>query len=153
MENVSAPAPRPVSPHDPALAGAGRVPTQVVLVALFMISTTPFLAGLLQGQTGDFARNVLYACATAALLAQVWLGSVWAWRVTVGLSMFTGVLVFVVGMLTGTVSWQGWVISVAGMAYIALGLLLVGHPAIRSFLDGRWAERRARRLARRGDAR
>ena len=150
---MSAPAPRPSSPHDPALAGAGRVPTQVVLAGLFMISTTPFLAGLLQGQTGDFARNVLYTCATAALLAQVWLGSVWAWRVTVGLSMFTGILVFIVGMLTGTVSWQGWVISVAGLAYIALGLLLVGQPAIRSFLDRRWDERHARRDQRRGGAR
>ncbi|MFC5847478.1 hypothetical protein [Deinococcus petrolearius] len=153
MGSVNVPAPHPSSPHDPALAGAGRVPAQAALAALFMLGTVPFLAGLLQGQTGDFARNVLYACATAALLAQVWLGSVWAWRVTVGLSMFTGILVFIVGMLAGTVNPQGWVVSVAGMAYIALGLLLVGHPAIRAFLDGRWEARRARRPGRRGGAR
>ena len=39
-----------------------------------------------------------------------------------------------------TVNARG-VVSAAGLAFIACGLLLVGHPAIRAFLDGRWAAR------------
>ena len=130
------------SPFDPALAAGGRLPTLVVLAGLFMLATTPFFGRLLQGNAEDLTRNVLYAAATAVLLVQVWRGSVWAWRLTVGFSVFAGLLVFVVGMLAAVGSWQGWVISLAGVGFLALGLCLVAVPGIRAFLDSRWAARR-----------
>ncbi|THF71877.1 hypothetical protein E7T06_00445 [Deinococcus sp. Arct2-2] len=125
----------------PTLAERGRVPTLAVLLCIFMLTVTPFLGGLIQGQTANLARNILYACATAVLLGQVWRGSVWAWRITLSLSMAAGLLVFVVGMLAGGVSWQGWVISIAGIAFLLLGTALVATPAIRAFLDARWLSR------------
>lgn len=129
------------SPFDPARAASGRVPTLAVLAGLFMLATTPFFGRLLRGDSADLLRNVLYACATAVLLAQVWRGSVWAWRLTVALSMFAGLLVFVAGMLAGVSSWQGWVVSAAGLAFLLLGTCLVAVPGIRAFLDARWAAR------------
>ena len=132
------------SPFDPALARAGRTPTLAVLAGLFMLATTPFFGGLLRGQSDNLARNVLYAAATALLLGQVWRGSVWAWRLTVGFSVFSGLLVFIVGMLAGVSNWQGWVISAAGLGFMVLGLCLVSVPGIRAFLDSRWAARGGR---------
>lgn len=132
------------SPFDPALAGAGRLPTLVVLAGLFMLATTPFFGQLFQGNTQNLARNVLYAAATAVLLGQVWRGSVWAWRLTVGFSVFSGLLVFIVGMLAGVGNGQGWVISLAGLGFMALGVSLVAVTSIRAFLDARWAARRER---------
>ncbi|EYB68228.1 hypothetical protein DEIPH_ctg025orf0072 [Deinococcus phoenicis] len=136
---------RDPSPFDPALAGAGRTPTLVVLAGLFMLATTPFFGHLLQGDTRNLARNVLYAAATAVLLGQVWRGSVWAWRLTVGFSMFAGLLVFVVGMLAGVSNWQGWIVSLAGLGFLLLGTCLVAVPSIRAFLDARWAARSGQR--------
>jgi peptidoglycan/LPS O-acetylase OafA/YrhL len=138
--------PTPSSPLPPTLAERGRVPTLAVLLCIFMLTVTPFLGGLLQGQTANLARNILYACATAVLLGQVWRGSVWAWRITLGLCMAAGLLVFIVGMLAAGVSeesasWQGWVISVAGIAFLLLGTALVATPTIRAFLDARWLSR------------
>lgn len=130
-----------LSPFDPALAGAGRTATLAVLAGIFMLATTPFLGALLRGQSENLARNVLYAAATALLLGQVWRGSVWAWRLTVGFSVFSGLLVFVVGMLAGVSNWQGWVISLAGLGFLVLGLCLVAVPSIRAFLDARWTGR------------
>ncbi len=138
---VSPQAPRDASPFDPAQAEAGRVPTLVVLAGLFMLATTPFLGRLLQGQTDHLARNLLYAAATAVLLGQVWRGSVWAWRLTVGFSVAAGLLVFVVGMLAGVSNGQGWVISLAGLGFLVLGTCLVGVSSIRAFLDSRWGRR------------
>lgn len=85
---------------------------------------------------------MLYAAATAVLLGQVWRGSVWAWRLTVGFGVLAGLLVFVAGMLAAVGSWQGWVISLAGVAFLVLALCLVSVPGIRAFLDSRWAARR-----------
>ncbi|GMA14983.1 hypothetical protein E5F05_12165 [Deinococcus metallilatus] len=133
------------SPFDPALAGAGRTPTLAVLAGLFMLATTPFFGHLLQGSTDNLARNVLYACATAVLLGQVWRGSVWAWRLTVGFSVCAGLLVFVAGMLAGVSNWQGWIVSLAGVGFLLLGMCLVAVPSIRAFLDARWAARGGRR--------
>ncbi|MEF2279133.1 hypothetical protein V3W47_12555 [Deinococcus sp. YIM 134068] len=129
------------SPFNSALAEAGRIPTLVVLAGLFMLATTPFLGRLVQGQTDNLARNVLYAAATAVLLGQVWRGSVWAWRLTVGFSMFAGLLVFVVGMLAGVSNWQGWLVSLAGLGFLVLGICLVAVESIRAFLDARWMAR------------
>lgn len=135
------PGPSPLSTPDAALAQAGRVPTLAVLMALLMTSATPFLAGLLQGQTQNLGRNVLYTCLTVFLLGMVWRGSVWAWRLTVSFSMAAGLLVFIVGMLAGTAAWQGWLVSGAGLVYLLLGTALVGTASIRAFLDSRWAAR------------
>lgn len=129
------------SPFNSALAEAGRIPTLVVLAGLFMLATTPFLGRLVQGQTDNLARNVLYAAATAVLLGQVWRGSVWAWRLTVSFSVFAGLLVFVVGMLAGVSNWQGWLVSLAGLGFLVLGICLVAVESIRAFLDARWKAR------------
>lgn len=129
------------SPHNAQQAEAGRTPTLAVLVGIFMVTITPFVAGLVQGQTADWLRNLLYAFATAVLLYNVWRGSVWAWRLTVGFCMVAGLVVFVIGMLAGSVAWQGWVVSGAGLAYLLLGTALVGTAVIRAFLDARWAAR------------
>ena len=115
--------------------------TLATLVGLFLLTVLPFVAALVQGQVSDLPRHALYAIATAALLYSVWRGGVWSWRLTVGLSVLSGFLVFVAGMFAGNVSWQGWLVSLAGLGFIACGLLLVGHPAIRAFLDTRWAAR------------
>ncbi|KEF34999.1 hypothetical protein RDMS_04170 [Deinococcus sp. RL] len=131
---------RPPLSSDLALA-AGRTATLAVLAGLFILATTPFFGRLLQGQTDHLFRNVAYALATAVLLWQVWRGSVWAWRLTVGFSVFSGLLVFIVGMLAGVSHWQGWVISAAGLGFMVLGLCLVAVPSIRAFLDSRWAVR------------
>ncbi len=131
-----------VSPrHNAQQAEAGRTPTLAVLVGIFMVTITPFVAGLVQGQTADWTRNLLYAVATAVLLYNVWRGSVWAWRLTVGFCMVAGLVVFVVGMLAGSVAWQGWVVSGAGVTYLLLGTALVGTAVIRAFLDSRWEAR------------
>ncbi|AIZ44448.1 hypothetical protein QR90_04060 [Deinococcus radiopugnans] len=129
------------SPFNAQQAEAGRTPTLAVLLGIFMVTITPFVAGLVQGQTADWLRNLLYAFATAVLLYNVWRGSVWAWRLTVGFCMVAGLVVFVIGMLAGSVAWQGWVVSGAGLAYLLLGTALVGTAVIRAFLDARWAAR------------
>ncbi|WP_309573180.1 hypothetical protein [Deinococcus sp.] len=121
---------------------AGRIPTLAVLLGLYAVSVTPSLGALLHGQTANLASSVATACGTALLLGLVWRGHVWAWRVTVGLSMVAGLLVFVVGMLATTAGPAGWVVSGAGLAYLMLGTALVGTPVIRAFLDSRWAARR-----------
>ncbi|MFC4425439.1 hypothetical protein [Deinococcus navajonensis] len=142
MTPTAPPSPAPEgSPFDPALAEAGRIPALLVLWGLFVLSTTPFLGRLLQGETANLAQNVLYTIATAALLLQVWRGSVWAWRLTVAFSIFTGLVIFVVGMLTGTTAWMGWLVSAAGLGYVLLACCLLAIPSIRAFLDQRWAAR------------
>lgn len=125
----------------PSPVAAGRTLTLATLVGLFLLTVLPFVAALVQGQASDLPRHALYALATAVLLHSVWRGGVWSWRLTVGLSVLAGFLVFVAGMFAGNVSWQGWLVSLAGLGFIACGLLLVGHPAIRAFLDSRWAAR------------
>lgn len=129
------------SPFDPALAEVGRSYTLATLAGLLLLTVLPFLAGVIQGQTAGWGRELLYAALSALLLSSVWRGGVWSWRLTVALCMVAGVLVFIAGMFAGTVAWQGWAVSVGGLAYLACGLLLVGHPAIRAFLDTRWAAR------------
>ena len=136
-----APSPSGLSPFDPALAGVGRSYTLATLTGLFLLTVLPFVAALVQGQASEVPRHLLYALGTALLLRSVWRGGVWSWRVTVGLSIVAGLFVFMAGMFAGQVNWQGWAVSAAGLAFIACGLLLVGHPAIRAFLDTRWAAR------------
>lgn len=128
-------------PFSPALAEQGRSYTLALLVSLFMLTILPFAVTLLRGQPEKPLQHLLYALATAFLLWSVWRGGVWSWRLTVGLSFLAGFLVFVAGMFAGAVNWQGWLVSLAGLVFIACGLLLVGHPAIRAFLDSRWAAR------------
>ncbi|GHF31186.1 hypothetical protein HNQ07_000618 [Deinococcus metalli] len=123
---------------------AGRWPTLAVLIALFAVSVTPTLGALVRGQDAHLASSIPTAIGTALLLGLVWRGHVWAWRVTVGLSMLAGLLVFVVGMLAALGGPAGWVVSGAGIAYLLLGTALVGTPVIRAFLDRRWAARKGR---------
>ena len=141
MRSVSAPSPFASSPADPEVAAVGHLYTLMTLWGLFFLTVLPFAASLVQGQPQNVVQHVVYALATASLLRAVWRGSVWSWRLTVGLSVLAGVLVFIAGMFAGQASWQGWVVSLAGLAFIGCGLLLVGHPAIRAFLNTRWAAR------------
>ena len=142
------PPPLPTTPPDSGRwdgsAEAGRWPTLAVLLGLYAVSVTPSLGALLHGQTAHLASGTVTACGSALLLGLVWRGHVWAWRVTVGLSMVAGLLVFVVGMLATTAGPTGWVVTGAGLAYLLLGTALVGTPVIRAFLDRRWAERAGR---------
>ncbi|GAA5446779.1 hypothetical protein Ddep01_00524 [Deinococcus depolymerans] len=114
-----------------------------------MTSSLPFVASLVQGRAQNVGQGVLSMCLTVFLLGMVWRGSVLAWRLTVGFSFVAGLLVFIVGMLTGTAAWQGWVVSAAGLVYLILGTALVGTASIRAFLDSRWEARSAARRARR----
>lgn len=121
-------------------AAEGRWPTLAALIGVYALSVTPFVSSLLRGQSDHLGRSVASACATALLLCLVWLGHTWAWRLTVAFCMAAGLLVFVGGMLSGA-----WVVSGAGIAYLLLGTALVGTPAVRAFLDERWAARHAAR--------
>lgn len=129
------------SPFDPALAPAGRIHTLLCLWALFLLSSLPFLARLLRGDTHAYVPNVLLTSAFAFLLALVWRGQVWAWRVVTALAALLGLVNFMGGMFAGTTQAVGWLISAVGLAFIALALCLVALPTVRAFLDTRWAAR------------
>lgn len=139
MTGVSAPPSNPA--FDPELAEVGRLYTFATLLGLLTLTVMPGIAALVQGQASMVPRQLIYALGTGVLLRSVWRGGVRSWRVAVGLSIVAGLFVFMAGMFAGQVSWQGWVVSAAGLAFIGCGLLLVGHPAIRAFLDSRWAAR------------
>lgn len=129
------------SPFDPALAGVGRLHTLLVLWALFLLSSLPFLARLLRGDPHAYAPSVAMTSAFALLLGLVWRGQVWAWRVTVGVAVFLGFVNFLGGMLASGSDAVGWLISAVGLAFIGLALCLLSVPSVRAFLDTRWAAR------------
>lgn len=128
----------------------GQLWLRAVLIALPLLVAVPTVAGLLQGRTEGTLQEVLYLIATAVLMWNVWRGSVWSWRITVALSMLTGMLVFMAGLLGGETLMQGLVISAAGLAFLLLGLFLVADGPVRRALEARW-EARTHDLRRRRD--
>lgn len=114
---------------------------KTMLIALFLLVLVPTVALALRGNFTHFARDFLYAIATGVLLHNVWRGSVWSWRVTVALCMLTGTAVFFGGLFVGDRFLQGVLFSAVGLAFLALGLLLVADGPIRRELEGRWAGR------------
>ncbi|MDO4264630.1 MAG: hypothetical protein Q4C67_10575 [Deinococcus sp.] len=127
----------------PAALAQGRVWLVALLWALPALVAVPTVAALIQGHTEGAAQQLLYLLATGILMWNVWRGSVWSWRITVGLSMLTGMLVFMAGLFAGSTLVQGLLISLGGLGFLAIGLLLVATGPVRSFLETRWAERAA----------
>ncbi|ADY26779.1 hypothetical protein Deipr_1641 [Deinococcus proteolyticus MRP] len=133
-------------PHpevDPSELERGRVWLTALLWALPALVAVPTVAALIQGHTEGAVQQLLYLIATGVLMYNVWRGSVWSWRITVGLSMLTGMLVFMAGLFAGRTLVQGLLISLGGLGFLAIGLLLVATGPVRSFLETRWAERTA----------
>lgn len=118
----------------------GRLLTKTALGLLAVLVVAPMVSFWVSGNFEHVVRQVVYLVTTLLLLWQVWRGNVWAWRVTVALSILTGLLIFMGGMLVGAQAWQGWLFSLIGLFFVAAGLLLVGHEDVRAFLDVRWDE-------------
>lgn len=125
----------------PADLERGRVWLQALLWALPALVAVPTAAALLQGHTDGAVSQLLYLAATGVLMWNVWRGSVWSWRITVGLSMVTGMLVFMAGLFAGQTVTQGLLVSLGGLGFLAVGLLLVSAGPVRAFLETRWAAR------------
>ncbi len=118
---------------------AGQLLTRTLLLLIFLLAAVPVLARWVQG---DFARwliNGLTLLASGWLLWNVDRGSVLAWRVTTSLSIAAGVVAMLVGLVAGQGAWGGWIVTLVGLIFMGCGLLLVGVPDVRGYLDGRWA--------------
>ncbi|GHF92766.1 hypothetical protein GCM10017783_00740 [Deinococcus piscis] len=128
---------------DSAELAQGRVWLLALLWALPALVAVPTVAALLQGHTEGAVQQLLYLVATGILMWNVWRGSVWSWRITVALAMLTGMLVFMAGLFAGRTLVQGLLVSLGGLGFLAIGLLLVAAGPVRSFLETRWAARTA----------
>lgn len=136
---------RSTEPHKQKQPLRGRLLTKTALGLLAVLVVAPMVSFWVSGNFEHVVRQVVYLVTTLLLLWQVWRGNVWAWRVTVALSILTGLLIFMGGMLVGAQAWQGWLFSLIGLFFVAAGLLLVGHEDVRAFLDVRWDERHQKR--------
>lgn len=110
--------------------------TRLILLALLLLVALPVLAEWLGGQTGRWPTQLLTLLASAGLLLGVDRGSPLAWRVTVSMSILLGFVAFAISILLGK-----WALTLAGLLFMACGLLLVGFPLVRTYLDERWAAR------------
>ncbi len=128
-------------PPSPAELEQGRIWLQALLWALPALVAVPTVAGLLQGRTAGALQQFLYLVATAVLMWNVWRGSVWSWRITVGMCMFTGMLVVMAGLFAGRTAAQGLLVSLGGLGFLAIGLALVAAGPVRAYLDSLWAAR------------
>ncbi|AWN23765.1 hypothetical protein DKM44_11435 [Deinococcus irradiatisoli] len=113
--------------------------TRSLLLLIFLMAAVPVVARWVQG---DFARwliNALTLLASGWLLWNVDRGSVLAWRVTTTLSIVAGLFALLVGLVAGQGAWGGWIVTLVGLIFVGCGLLLVGVPDVRGYLDRRWA--------------
>ncbi|WP_261664469.1 hypothetical protein [Deinococcus sp. Marseille-Q6407] len=129
------------TPATPAELEQGRVWLTALLWALPALVAVPTVSALLRGHTEGAAPQLIYLLATGVLMWNVWRGSVWSWRITVALTMLTGMLVFMAGLFAGRTIAQGLLVSFAGLAFLGIGLLLVSAGPVRSFLETRWTAR------------
>ncbi|WP_420594634.1 hypothetical protein [Deinococcus sp.] len=136
-----------MSRSTPKPAPAGQTMTRTLLLLILLTAAVPVLGRWIQGDFARWLSNALILLASAWLLWNVDKGSVLAWRVTTGLSIITGVLALLVGLIAGQEgTWGGWVVVVVGLIFMGCGLLLVGLPDVRAYLDTRWASwRRGKR--------
>lgn len=131
----------PTSIPAPTVLEQGRIWLMALLWALPALVAVPTVSAWLQGHTEGTLSQLLYLVATGVLMWNVWRGSVWSWRITVGLSMLTGMLVFIAGLFAGETVAQGLLVSFGGLCFLAIGLLLVSAGPVRSFLETRWQDR------------
>lgn len=110
--------------------------TRLSLLALLFLVALPIVAQWLGGQYGRWPTQALTLLLSAALLFSVDRGSVLAWRVTVSLSILLGFVGFALSIVVGA-----WTLTLASLLFMACGLMLVGLPLIRSYLNERWAAR------------
>lgn len=107
---------------------SGELLTKTVLLLLLVLVSAPTVTLWLQGHTEHIVRQVIYFSTSLLLLFYVWRGNIWAWRLTVSLSMLAGLLTLLVGMLVH------WAFAIVGGLFLFCGVLLVGHPQVREFL-------------------
>ncbi len=122
----------------PSAVPAGQTLTRALLLLILLLAAVPVVGRWLGGDFERGLRNALTLAASAWLLWNVDKGSLLAWRVTVSLSIGLGVLALLVGLVAGQGAWGGWTVSLVGVVFIGCGLLLVGLPEVRAYLDTRW---------------
>lgn len=128
------------TPHrQPTLPPAGQTTTRAVLLMILLTAAVPVVAKWVQGDFARWPTNALSLLASGWLLWNVDRGSVLAWRVTTSLSIGLGVLAMLVGLVAGQGAWGGWIVTLVGLLFVGCGLLLVGVPDVRAYLDSRWA--------------
>ena len=129
--------PRPSRPPGPLTTG--QTTTRAVLLMILLTAAVPVAAKWVQGDFARWLTNALTLLASGWLLWNVDKGSVLAWRVTTSLSIGLGVLAMLVGLVAGQGAWGGWIVTLVGLLFVGCGLLLVGVPDVRAYLDSRWS--------------
>ena len=125
-------------------AHAGQLTTRTLLLLILLLAAVPVVGRWVQGDFARWPANALILLASAWLLWNVDRGSVLAWRVTTALSIASGVLALLLGLMAGRGDWGGWIVSLVGLIFMGCGLMLVGLPDVRGYLDSRWAKWRRR---------
>lgn len=120
-------------------AASGQTTTRTLLLVILLTAAVPVAARWVQGDFERWLSNALILLASAWLLLNVDKGSVLAWRVTISLSIGLGVLAMLVGLVAGQGAWGGWIVTLVGLIFMGCGLMLVGLPDVREYLNTRWA--------------
>lgn len=129
----------PSSPTSNQPQPSGQTTTRTLLLVILLVAAVPVAAKWVQGDFERWLSNTLILVASAWLLLNVDRGSVLAWRVTVSLSISLGVLAMLVGLVAGQGAWGGWIVTLVGLIFMGCGLMLVGLPDVREYLNTRWA--------------
>ncbi|AZI42553.1 hypothetical protein EHF33_07175 [Deinococcus psychrotolerans] len=124
---------------------SGQTTTRTLLLVILLTAAVPVAAKWVQGDFARWLSNALILVASGWLLLNVDKGSVLAWRVTISLSIGLGVLAMLVGLVAGQGAWGGWIVTLVGLIFMGCGLMLVGLPDVREYLNTRWATWRRRR--------
>ncbi|WP_293914552.1 hypothetical protein [Deinococcus sp.] len=119
--------------------GAGQTLTRSLLLFILLLGAVPTLARWVQGDFARWLQSALFLLATAWLLWNVDKGSVLAWRVVSSMSIVLGILAMLLGLVIGQGAVIWWLVAVVGVLFVTAGLLLVGLPDVRAYLDTRWA--------------
>ncbi|WP_185974698.1 hypothetical protein [Deinococcus detaillensis] len=118
---------------------SGQTTTRTLLLVILLTAAVPVAAKWVQGDFARWLSNALILVASGWLLLNVDKGSVLAWRVTISLSIGLGVLAMLVGLVAGQGAWGGWIVTLVGLIFMGCGLMLVGLPDVREYLNTRWA--------------
>lgn len=119
--------------------GAGQTLTRSLLLFILLLGAVPVVARWVQGDFTRWLQNALFILATAWLLWNVDKGSVLAWRVASTMSIVLGILAMLIGLVGGQGALIWWLVALVGVLFVVSGLLLVGLPDVRAYLDTRWA--------------
>jgi hypothetical protein len=118
---------------------AGQTLTRSLLLFILLLGAVPVVARWVQGDFTRWLQNALFILATAWLLWNVDKGSVLAWRVVSTMSIVLGILAMLLGLVAGQGALVWWLVALVGVLFVVSGLLLVGLPDVRAYLDTRWA--------------